>query len=60
MTNEAIQSAPTTGLVKRETMLVRAAGMVYCRVLDLDDVDDEGRCRGVGCRGEAAEGMGKW
>ena len=60
MTNEAIQSAPTTGLVKRETILVGAAGRVYCRVFNFDEVDDEGGCRGVGCRGEAAEGMEKW
>ena len=39
-------------------MLVRAAGRVYCRVFDFDDLD-EGGCRGVGCRGEAAERMMK-
>ena len=56
MTNEGIQSAPRTGLGRREMTLVRAAGRVYCRVSDPDDVD-EGGCRGVGCSGEAAEGI---
>ena len=46
MTNEAIQSAPTTGLVRREMTLVRAARRVYCRIFDFNDVD-EGGCRGV-------------
>ena len=55
MTDEAIQSGATTGLVRREMTLVRAVGRVYCRVFDFDDVD-EGGCRGIGCRGKAAEG----
>lgn len=53
MTNEAIQSAPTTRLVTRDMTLLRAAGRVYRGVFDFDDVDESG-CRGVG---EAAQGM---